>query len=833
MSQTSTKTLALESCYHCGLPVEDNGDFTSVVAGEQRAFCCHGCRTVCETIYASGLQGFYSKSTRSETLAPPPEVAAELTAYDQDDVQADYVDALTPQRTIHLLVEGIHCAACVWLIENALRRQAGVLNAEVNLTAKRLKLHWDNSQVPLSQLLQALADIGYAAVPFDPETAEGALAKRHRSLLYRMAFAGFAMMNILWVSIALYSGADQGEFRQWFHWIGFAIATPTLLYSGYPFIRNGLIGLRRRYLTMDLPIAIGASATYLYSSYVTFYNVTNGHVYFDTVVNFLFVVLVGRYLEAISKRRAMSATQRLLELQPKLANRVEGETSRVVPIRSIAIGDLVLVKPGERVPVDGVIMSGQSAVDESMLTGESLPVAKQEGDKVVAGSINGEGAFKVKVDAVLRNTALAKIVTLMDEAQASKAPIQTIADRIVPWFVLATLTLSALTFIYWQFTDFELALLAAASVLVITCPCAFGMATPMSVAVATGVGAEHGILIKRGESLEELSRIDHIVFDKTGTLTEGKLQVTTLKSFADLSEQQILQLAASVEQHSEHGVAAAICNKAISQHLSLLANHDFSSTPGRGVQAEVDGKRIHLGTESWFRSLDITLTTEQQASMSELEQQGISCVLLAVDRQVVGLLGLVDELRSDAIETVQSLVAAGIKVTVLSGDRQAVVNAVTAPLGNISRQAEVLPKDKSDVVRALQEQGDNVAMVGDGINDSPALIQANVGIALASGTDVSVESADVVLSHQALKHVADARLLAGLTLRTIRQNIVLSITYNVIMVPLAMMAMVSPLVAAMTMPISSLLVIGNAARIGRGFKKQVEYRSKLLPVERV
>jgi Cu2+-exporting ATPase len=408
----------------------------------------------------------------------------------------------------------------------------------------------------------------------------------------------------------------------------------------------------------------------------------------------------------------------------------------------------------------------------------------------------------------------------MDEAQASKAPIQTIADRIVPWFVLATLTLATLTFVYWQYTDFEIALLAATSVLVVTCPCAFGMATPMSVAVATGVGASHGVLIKRGESLEQLSRVTHIVFDKTGTLTEGKLKVTALSCFGELSEQRLLQLAASVEQHSEHGVAAAICNKAREQVIAGLPNQEFASTPGRGVQAKVDGKQIHVGTQAWLNTLGIRLSSLQQTTISELEQRGISCVLLAVDNQVEGLLGLLDELRTDAVATVQTLLAAGIKVTVLSGDRQAVVNAVTAPLGEINRQAEVLPKDKSDVVLALQKQGDKVAMVGDGVNDSPALIQADVGIALASGTDVSVESADVVLSHQTLKHVADARILAGQTLRTIRQNIVLSISYNVIMVPLAMMALVTPLIAAITMPLSSLLVIGNAARIGKRFKQR-------------
>jgi len=811
-----------ESCYHCGLPVDVQGEFTVTIADNEREFCCHGCLTVCQTIYAAGLQSFYNKTPEGEKLAPPPAIPAELTSYDLDDVQADYLDTSQSQRTMHLLVEGIHCAACVWLIENALSTLPGVLHAEVNLTAKRLHLRWDNAQIKLSQVLQKLAEIGYSAVPFDPETAEGALAKRHRSLLYRMAFAGFAMMNMMWISIALYSGADEGEFRNWFHWVGLLIVTPTLLYSGYPFIRNGLLGLRRRYLTMDLPIAIGATSTYLYSCYVTLTQPSSGQVYFDTVVNFLFVILVGRYLEAISKKQALSATRRLLELQPKLATLVEGEQSRIVPIRSVQVGDVLLVKPGEKVPVDGVIEQGQSAVDESMLTGESLPVAKQEGEYVVAGSINGEGAFRVRTEQVLRNTALAKIIALMDDAQASKAPIQTTADKIVPWFVLATLTLATLTFVYWAQFDFETALLAATSVLVVTCPCAFGLATPMSVAVATGVGANRGVLIKQGEALELLSRVTHFVFDKTGTLTEGRLQVATIQSFAGMDTETLLQKAASVEQYSEHGIATAICQAAKNKALRPSAMSNFNSAPGKGVMGKIGQDTIHVGTLAWLNRLGILLAEQHNPVFSKLESDGISCVFIAVNGHIEGMLGLLDSLRADAVTTVHQLLNAGVKVTVLSGDKQAVVSAVTAELGDVERQAEVLPKDKSDVIRTLQQAGDIVAMVGDGVNDSPALIQADVGMAMASGTDVSVESADVVLSHQMLNKVAEARVLAARTLRTIRQNIVLSISYNVIMVPLAMMALVSPLVAAITMPVSSLLVIGNAARIGRLFKRQAD-----------
>lgn len=805
-------------CYHCGLPVQHAGSFTAKVADENHEFCCFGCQTVCETIHNAGLQSFYLKTPEGEHLAPPPTLSAELASYDSDEVQSDYVDKLDDIRSIHLLVEGIHCAACVWLIEHSLAKQQGVVSAEVNLTSKRLRLKWDNRLTSLSTLLQALGRIGYAAIPFDPDTAEGALARRHRSLLYRMAFAGFAMMNMLWISIALYSGADQGEFKNWFHWISFLIATPTLLYAGYPFLRNALLGVWRRYLTMDLPIAIGAITTYGYSSYVTITGSTLGHVYFDTVVNFLFVILVGRYLEAISKREALSATSRLLELQPKLATVTVDGLAKVVPIRAVKIGDLVLVKPGEKIPVDGVLTDGQSAVDESMLTGESLPVVKKKNDQVVAGSINGEGAFTVKVEQVLRNTALAKIVSLMEDAQASKAPIQCTADKIVPWFVVVTLTLAALTFIYWYQFDFEHALLAATSVLIITCPCAFGMATPMSVAVATGVGAQHGILIKQGAALEYLSKVTHFVFDKTGTLTEGKLRVVTIESFSDLGEDDLLILAGSVEQHSEHGIAKAILAESATRDLTLSAITDFSSSAGQGVQATLNQQHVLLGTQSWLAELGFVFTDIVLNRVDILEHQGISCVFIATEAQIVGLIGVADQLRPDALSMIKDLRQQGIAITVLSGDKHSVVGAITAELGDIQRYAEVLPKDKADVVRALQKQGVIVAMVGDGVNDAPALIQADVGIALASGTDVSIESADIVLSHNELHKVTEARRLASRTLSTIRQNIVLSISYNIIMVPLAMMGLVNPLIAAVTMPISSLLVIGNAARIKRLFK---------------
>jgi Cu2+-exporting ATPase len=400
----------------------------------------------------------------------------------------------------------------------------------------------------------------------------------------------------------------------------------------------------------------------------------------------------------------------------------------------------------------------------------------------------------------------------MEDAQASKAPIQCTADKIVPWFVVVTLSLACITFIYWLQFDFEKALLAATSVLIITCPCAFGLATPMSVAVATGVGAQNGILIKQGAALEALSKVTQFVFDKTGTLTQGELRVVATETIATMTEEELIVLAASIENHSEHGVAKAIVNEAKHRGLALSPMTDFLSTPGQGVQASINGKQFVVGTYRWLKAQNVTVGVQWKQQQDKFEHEGISCVFIAGEGNVVGIIGLADQLRKDAIKTVASLQQHDIAVTVISGDKEAVVNAITRELENITRYAEVLPADKSQLVRNLQ-QDNIVAMVGDGVNDAPALIQADVAIALASGTDVSIESADIILSHNELYKVAEAKKLADQTLRTIKQNITISIAYNIIMVPMAMMALVSPLVAALTMPISSLLVIGNAVRI--------------------
>ena len=799
-----------------------------MVAGGERAFCCTGCRAVCEAIYAAGLEGFYRRTPEGEPLGPPPEPPKNLALYDLDAVQDEFVDVASDAREINLLVEGIHCAACVWLIENGLKTLPGVEEARVNLTGRRLRVRWDNGRLKLSRILRRLGDIGYAAVPFDPESAEGALRRENRAMLFRMAWAGFAMMNLMWISIALYAGADRGEFRGLFHWIGLILATPTILYSGYPFYRGAWGALRSGQLSMDLPIAIGASITYLYSLYVTLSGTQAGDVYWDTVVNFLFVILVGRYLESASKRQAVTSTQRLLDLQPRVATLLEGGEERVVPVRSVAPGDLVLIRPGERVPVDGEVTEGTSELDESMLTGESRPVSKVAGEGVSAGTINGAGVLRVRTTATLRETALGRIIRLVEDAQASRAPIQRLADRIVPWFVAVTLGLATLTFVLWLGTDLELALMAATSVLIITCPCAFGMATPMAVAVASGLGASRGILVKNGAVLERLSSIDHFVFDKTGTLTEGRPVVTALR-FADGpwrrlevdapalndEERQALRLIGALERVSEHPAAAAVIQLCEGAGIGLqgIDARAVQVSPGSGIRGLVEGMEVIVGNAEWLTRHGIPMGTDADPTDGPEPGGAMGLIHCALGGREVLVLATEDRLRQGAREVVERLREEGIRVTLLTGDRRANGERVAAALGGVDLIAEVLPEDKDRVVAELQRDGRRVAMVGDGVNDAPALVRADVGIAMGSGTDVSIASADIVLMSDSLERVVEAAQLSRRTLQTIRQNIGISVAYNSIMVPLAMAAVVTPLIAAVSMPLSSLAVIGNSARI--------------------
>jgi len=775
---------------------------------------------VCQAIHEAGLEAFYDRLQKREaTLLPPPDAPSDLDQYDLAEVQQEFVRRLADGSSdALLLVEGIHCAACVWLIEKALAGLPGIVTAEVNLAHQRLHLRWRQQDVKLSAVLRRLAAIGYAAVPYDAEASEGAVRRQNRRLLFRMAFAGFGAMNIMWISIALYAGAFSGiddEIRRFFHWVSMFIALPVLLYSGWGFTTAALRGLRLGQLTMDLPIAIGAWVTFAYSVYQTLWG--GGEVYFDTVVTFLFVILIGRYLEALARRNASSATHRLLELQPRMATRLTDDGEERLPVRRLQVGDRVLVKPGDKVPADGVVIDGRSHVDESMLTGESMPVRKQAGDRVDAGTVNGDGSLVVEVAVVGSGTMLSRIIHLVEAAQGSKADVQQLADRIVPWFVSATLLLAAITFAFWSRSDFDTALLAATAVLIITCPCALGLATPMAIAVSAGLGARHGVLVRDGRALERLASITHVVFDKTGTLTEGRMRVVAVHAAAGMDDSRLLGIAASVERHFRHPLAVAIAGDA--RVTRFLDCRDAQEHRGLGASGSVEGQVVLLGSSRFLERQHVAIPADLAERQRRIEDGMGTPILVAIDGSFAGLLHVQDELRRGAVELVGELQARGIGTTLLTGDSERAASRFAEQLGSMQVIAECLPEDKSEQIAALQRRGERVLMIGDGINDAPALALADVGIAMGSGTDVSMQCSDVVLIGDELPKIGWAIGLGRQALRTIRQNIVLSLLYNMILVPVAMAALVTPVFAAVAMPVSSLLVIGNAIRIRRRMRR--------------
>lgn len=816
-----------ESCFHCGQGIEKGALVIQSIKGVERDFCCHGCAGVCDAIYDAGLESFYRRTPEGDLLSPPPPPNKDADFYDYDEVQSQYVGDLGQQREITLISEAIHCAACIWLIEHTLAKLDGVKMAKVNFTNKQIKLRWNNDQIKLSEIIQELNRVGYDASPYDASSSEEAYRKANRDLLYRLGFAGFAMMNVMWFSVALYSGADQdAEFRHYFHWIEFIIATLTLLYSGKPFLAGAWTSLKSRTVGMDVSISLGILTTYFYSLWVTIDVTHSGNVYYDTMIDFMFLLLIGRYLEAISKNKAIDSTRRLMDLQPKVARaKLENGHVEVVPVRKLKPGDQVLVRPGDQIPVDGMVVEGQGSVNESMLSGESREVFKKTHAKVAAGTLNLDGALTIQVETILQDTMLGKIVHMVEDAQGSKAPIQCTAERIMPWFVSVVIALATLSFVYWIFNaDFETAMIAFTAVLIITCPCAFGLATPMATAVASGVSAQNGILIKNGAVLEILNDVKHFVFDKTGTLTKGQMHLKSYHFEQGIDEATVLSDLVKIEFHSEHSLGQAVVRslqEANPEFKTMDMKVDlFQAHAGKGVESKLAGRHYRIGTSDWLTKFGLTLPPGLVDLEAEKARLGQTSVWVSCDDVMIGILFLEDELRDDAAEMMARLRERGITVTLLSGDRQVVAETVAARLGGMEVIAEVLPEDKHDVIRRLQSDGRLVAMVGDGINDAPAMARANVSIALGSGTDVSMDCADIVLLNNELLAVDTAVDLSIRTLKTIKQNITSSIIYNVTLVPLAMAAMLTPLIAAITMPLSSLVVIGNAARIRTFFNKK-------------
>ena len=717
-----------------------------------------------------------------------------------------------PLTELEMTVSGMTCGSCAARVERVLGRQPGVGHAAVNFATERVSVRFDPTQVRPEDLVAAADRIGYGLTPVvadvppagDGETSVQAMWLRRLVVAWPLALAVLGLLT----------------FRMhapWARWGAFALTVPVQFWAGWPFLRAAAARARTMQASMDTLIAMGTLAAFGFSTWQLVFGSTHADLYFDSSAVVVAFLLLGRYFEARAKGRTGRAVRALLALGAKEARVLVDGEERLVPVEAVRVGDLVRVRPGEKVPVDGDVVDGASAVDESMLTGESVPVDKGVGDRVAGATLNTYGALTVRATAVGSDTALAQVVRLVEEAQGSKAPVQRLADQVAGIFVPAVLVVATLTLgAWWAFgSDLGKGLEAAVAVLIIACPCALGLATPTAILVGTGRGASMGVLIKGGEVLERSRDVDTVVFDKTGTLTTGRMTLTDVVGAPGSDAGHLLRLAAAVEDGSEHPVGRAVVAGARSRGVALPPARAFASLPGRGVRAEVDGVVVHVGRRAMVEEAGLALGPELTQVVEHLEAEGKTAVLAGWDGGVRGVLAVADTLKEDAAATVAALRAMGMDVAMITGDNRRSAEAVAALLGIDRVLAEVLPADKAAEVRRLQAEGRAVAMVGDGVNDAPALVQADLGIAIGTGTDVAIESSDITLLSGDLAGVPTALRLARRTFRTIRQNLGWAFGYNVAAIPLAAAGALNPIVAGAAMAFSSVSVVTNSLRLGR------------------
>lgn len=724
-------------------------------------------------------------------------------------------------------IKGMHCASCVRVIERAVGAITGVSKANVNLATEQLSVVFDKKQCTSEQVASAVDGVGYKAIiseDIEDGTQRQDKLKELETLKIKVVVSIFLGGMIVWGSFPFL--VDYSPYPLQNFWVQLILGSIVQFWPGLEFYKAAIPAFRNRTANMDTLVAIGTTAAYIYSVVVTIFPTVfmslgiDTMPYFDVAAVVIGLILLGRYFEAKAKQGTSEAIKKLLGLAPKTARVVRDNQEIDMPISEVVVGDLIRVRPGEKIPVDGVIVDGQSSIDESMVTGEGIPVDKNKGDNVIGATINKSGSFVFKASKVGSETMLSQIIKLVQEAQGSKAPIQRIADTISAYFVPIVIMLAIATFGVWYVFGTEpaflFALLNSIAVLIIACPCAMGLATPTAIMVGTGRGAEKGILIKDAESLETAHKVNTVIFDKTGTLTVGKPQVTDVVVFAGHKESEVVQIASSLEKGSEHSLAEAVLKKAESMDLDLFVVKGFKAISGFGIEGELNGKKYYFGNLKLMSKKEIGVA-EFKDDVRKLESEGKTVMVLSNDKRVMGLIAVADTLKASAIDGVRALLAKNIEVVMITGDNRRAAEAIASEVGIKRILAEVLPQDKESEVRKIQKEGKIVAMVGDGINDAPALAAADIGIAMGSGTDVAIEAAGITLVNKDLRSVAQAIELSKKTMRTIKVNLFWAFGYNIVLIPVAMGILfpiwgilMNPIFASAAMALSSISVVGNS-----------------------
>lgn len=790
------------SCFHCGEPIAEGIEIFADIDGQQRPMCCEGCRAAALMIDGAGLGQFYQIR---EQLSPTALHADdELAAVDLDAVQAEFVLTDGDEREAELVVEGLRCSACAWLIEHLLSQQPGVTRVLVNLAAQRLMLRWHQPTVALSALLRLLRQLGYRAIPFLPEAEEKQYRRESQALLIQLAVAAIASMQVMMAAVSLWYGAFadmDADFEQYLRWVSLVFAAPVIGYSALPFHLGALRSLLAGKPGMDLPVSLALVLAFGASTLATVRGY--GEVYFESVTMFVFFLLIGRLLEHRARRRASEHTANLRRSMPLMARRLEADGQLTeVAVATLKAGDRVLVTPGQAIPADAQIETGNGEVDESLLTGESLPVAKAEGSTVYAGSINGSSPLQLRVICARSESLLAHIIRHQTLALAERPRWAMLADRIASRFVIGQLLLTAAAYALWYlWLEPARAFDVALALLVATCPCALALATPAALSSAIARLSQFGVLIRRSSAFEPLANISRVVFDKTGTLTRGRLQLDEIQPLGSLSSAQILLIARALEHNSEHPVARALRDgEGPLPEVEVRRNH-----PGLGVSGVIAGIDYALGRPDWFGP-------EQQSG--DLASSRIAVTLFA-RKQAIARLWFADQLRDDATTVCRQLQARGLVLEVASGDPGAGAAKLLAGLGLAQIGVGLSPVQKQQRISTLQNQGERILAVGDGINDAPTLAQADCSVAMGAGTDLAKQSADVVMVAERLDGLPLLLRMATAATRIAHQNLGWAMLYNLIVIPLAFAGLITPWFASLGMSVSSVVVVVNASRLLR------------------
>lgn len=792
-------------CFHCGLPVHTGDAFTAIVLEQSRVFCCPGCQAVAQTIVAGGLESYYLH--RSESSANPEALPGvlpdELLLLDRADIQKPFVSTSGTISETRLLIEGITCAACGWLIEKHLKQLSGVLETALNLSNHRLFIRWDAEQVMLSDLLKTIRHIGYAAHPWQADKISEQMHADNRRALRKLGVAGLLWMQVMMASMATWpefnidlSQGMDGLLR----WVSLILTTPIVFYCSSEFFTGALRDLRTRHLTMDVSVSLAIAGAYAAGIWST---VTGqGDLYFDAAGMFALFLLSGRYLERRARERTSAATTQLVNLLPASCLRLnpDGNSERIL-LSELRQGDQLLVPPGHLIPADGRIITGSSSVDESLLTGEYLPLAKQPGDSVAAGTLNIEGPLSIDVLALGEETQLSAIVRLLERAQSLKPRLAELADTVAQWFLISVLLIAAVVGVIWWQIDPSRAFWIVLSLLVATCPCALSLATPTALTAATGSLHKLGLLITKGHVLESFQKVDTVIFDKTGTLTEGKLTLKSICPLGTLNQAQCLELAAALESHSEHPIARAFGR-------TTTTVNNVNSAPGLGLEGTVNGTQLRIGRPDYVSALG-------NYSAPAMPSQHGQWLLLGNTQEALAWFALDDKLRADAPALLKTCRARGWDVLLLSGDSSPMVQHIAQQLQIDDARGGLTPDDKLQVLKQLHRQGRHVLMLGDGVNDVPVLAAADISIAMGSATDLAKTTADAILLSNSLSSLISALAIAKKTRRVIIENLSWATLYNGLVIPFAAIGWVTPGWAALGMSLSSLLVVLNALRLTR------------------